>query len=467
MSSVAIATDGYTPTRWQSEVLRTPRECDLALLGGKGSGKTAIVPFLLMRDEQEFGSDLRSLYVRKSHGGTQEFTLMLYEALARAYGARAVSFNSQSGLFKFGRATCVVDQLAEPKDLQKHWGKSYSLILCDEIGEYNGLDLIEKLRASLRPPVGVPARMILIGNPGGSNHAVLMRKFVAGTTPWTPRIDVKTGRRFLYCPSTYRDNPHIDRDDYVAQLRAACADDPQMLKAWLDGSFAAMKGGYFSSVVDEARNMVEPWPKMPPAKYWGAGEWRPFLAMDWGSAAPACVYLVAESPGAEAFGKFYQRGSLILVAELSTNTPDSLTEGLGWTTTILAEAIVDLCKHWKVRPQGCADDACFSKTGAAAGSIADEFRAKGVYLYPAKKRDRISGWQRMRTLLANAGQADVPGLYISRACSYWFSTVPFLPRDPRRPEDVASNGPDHAADATRYACLHQRQQMQKIKLSGF
>ena len=156
----------------------------------------------------------------------------------------------------------------------------------------------------------------------------------------------------------------------------------------------------------------------------------------------------------------------MLFDELATNTPDSLTEGLGWTTTILAEAIVELCEHWKIRPQGCADDACFSKTGAAAGSIADEFRANGVYLYPAKKRDRISGWQRMRTLLANAGQPDVPGLYVSRACAYWCQTVPFLPRDPRRPDDLASNGPDHAADATRYACLHERQQMQKMQLSG-
>ena len=84
-----------------------------------------------------------------------------------------------------------------------------------------------------------------------------------------------------------------------------------MLKAWLDGSFAAMKGGYFCSVIDEARNLIEPWPKMPPPKYWGAGEWQTFIAMDWGSSAPACVYIVAGVPGAEAFGKFYPRGSLL------------------------------------------------------------------------------------------------------------------------------------------------------------
>ena len=466
MSGVAQAIDGYTPTRWQGEVLRTPRECDLALFGGKGSGKTAIVPFLLMRDEREFGSDCRALYVRKSHGGAQEFSLALYEALARAYGARAVSFNSQTGLFKFGRATCVVDQLAEHKDLQKHWGKNYSLIICDEVGEYTGLDLIEKLRASLRPPAGVPARLIMVGNPGGANHAVLLKRFVAGTAPWTPRVDEKSGRRFIYCPSTYRDNPHIDRADYVAQLRAACASDPEMLKAWLDGSFAAMKGGYFSSVIDESRNAFDPWPRMPPPRYWGGGEWETFIAMDWGSSHPACVYVCAESPGAEAFGRFYPRDSLILVDELATNAPDSLTEGMGYTTVALAEQIVEMCERWKIRPQGCADDACFAKTGAAAGSIGDEFRKKGVYLYPARKGSRIDGWQVMRKLLQAAG-TDAPGLYVSRSCSYWWSTVPFLPRDPRRPEDVDSRGPDHAADATRYACLRRDMRAQRVRLSGF
>ena len=56
----------------------------------------------------------------------------------------------------------------------------------------------------------------------------------------------------------------------------------------------------------------------------------------------------------------------------------------------LAEQIIDLCERWEIRPQGCADDACFTKTGAASGSIADEFRKKGVFLYRARKHVRGS-----------------------------------------------------------------------------
>lgn len=97
----------------------------------------------------------------------------------------------------------------------------------------------------------------------------------------------------------------------------------------------------------------------------------------------------------------------------------------------------------------------FARTGHA-GSIADEFGAKGVTLYPAKKGDRITGWQRMRRMLADAGKPDVPGLYVSRGCSYFWQTVPYLARDQKRIEDLDSSGPDHGADSVRYGLMRQK-----------
>lgn len=43
------------------------------------------------------------------------------------------------------------------------------------------------------------------------------------------------------------------------------------------------------------------------------------------------------------------------------------------------------------------------------------FSRCGVRFDPAKKADRITGWNIMRRLLADAGQVDKPGLYISRS----------------------------------------------------
>jgi hypothetical protein len=133
-----------------------------------------------------------------------------------------------------------------------------------------------------------------------------------------------------------------------------------------------------------------------------------------------------------------------------------LNKGLGWTVPTLSSELKAWLKPWGVKANGVADDAIFAKTGSGSGSISEEFSREGIHFSPAKKSDRITGWQIMRRLLADAGKPDVPGLYISRLCRYWWATVPTLARDKRRVEDVDSSGPDHAADACRYGCLHER-----------
>ena len=72
-----------------------------------------------------------------------------------------------------------------------------------------------------------------------------------------------------------------------------------------------------------------------------------------------------------------------------------------------------MCKRWKIPANGVADDAIFAKSGSGAGSIADEFMRAGVRFLPAKKADRITGWNIMRRMLADAGKPDVPGLYLA------------------------------------------------------
>jgi len=242
---------------------------------------------------------------------------------------------------------------------------------------------------------------------------------------------------------------------YRSQLEASCPTDPELLRAWLDGDWAIARGAFFSSVIEEKRNAVDPWQDKPAGR--GHDVWEYFLCHDFGVSAPSITYIAARSPGIEGpDGQYYPKGSIVLIDELATNEPGSLSKGMGYTVPMLAEEIVGMCKRWDIRPEGVADDACFSKQGYSAGSIADEFRQKGVYFYPAKKGDRLTGWEIMRRMLQDAGKPDKPGLYIGRNCEYFWSTVPYLARDPRKADDVDTRGPDHAADACRYGCLHQK-----------
>jgi hypothetical protein len=241
----------------------------------------------------------------------------------------------------------------------------------------------------------------------------------------------------------------IDRDQYRDQLESSCPDDPELLKAWIEGDWSVVRGAYFASCLEEKRNAVDPWKSLPDG-------WENYLAHDFGSAAPSVTYLFVRSPGGEHEGRFYPRGSLIVVDEFAAVRKGNLGVGLGWTAAVTAEAIrSELCNRWSVEAQGVADDACFAKMGNAAGSIADEFRRAGVDFRPAGKQDRISGWQHMKRMLADAGRPDKPGLYISRSCGYFWATVPILARDEKRAEDLDTHGPDHAADACRYGLLAQ------------
>lgn len=436
---------------WQAQAMAVPEAFDLFLGGGRGGGKTFLLAALFLRHCEQHGDEARCLVVRKSFPGLQDLEAEFRSYFTKVYGDK-LRFDGQKHRFTLpSGATIQLDQLERENDFQKYQGKSFSHIAVDEAGQYASPALTDRLRSSLRAPAGVPTRFILIANPGGVGHAWLVRRY-ALKEPWKPYIDEATGFDFVSIASTYRDNEFIDRDRYAKNLMASCATDPELGRAWLEGDWSVLRGAYFSSVIEEQRVLIDPWPELPLPDQWEVDQWRIYLAHDFGSAAPSVTYLCAESPGAEGpDGYFYPKGSVVLVDEESTTSPDDLNQGLGLTVPDQADRIIAMCKQWKTYPRGVADDAIFNNTGSQSGSIADEFRKSGVSFSRARKGSRLAGWQVMRRMLADAGSPDRPGLYVSRNCQVWWQTVPSLPRDPRKPEDVDSTAPDHAADACRYA----------------
>jgi len=164
---------------------------------------------------------------------------------------------------------------------------------------------------------------------------------------------------------------------------------------------------------------------------------------------------MAESPGAEHEGRYFPRGSFIAFDEVVFVEHDSLSKGLQLTVPEMAGRVVSVCRTWGMSPEGVAGDACFARHGSGEGTLAGEYRRAGLRIKPAKKGDRLTGWERMRRLMLNASEPDVPGLFISEVCQYGLQTIPFLDRDPRRPEDLDTRAPDHWVDACRYGLGHE------------
>lgn len=467
MNAIADAvSNGLNISPFQARVLAIPECFDIFLGGGRGGGKDYAIALLILRHVEQYGDRARILYVRQSYKGLADFELVCRELFGQVYGTDA-RYNSADHVWRFpGGGYFEMGQLESQADYTKYQGRSFTLLIVSEAGQYATPDLLDLMRSNLRGARDIPLRMIVAANPGGPGHHWIARRYVfgEGRKPWVPFLEEKSKREWIHAPSTFIDNPFIDQAAYRAQLESSAPSDPELLRAWLEGDWAVARGAYFAGVLDEKRVAVGPFTTLPMhvetrknyIDYGRLVPWDHWIAHDFGSAAPSVTYLMVESPGAEFEGKFYPRGSIIVIDEYAVFRRDSLNMGLNWTAAITAEAIVDWCKGWKVKPRGVADDACFANTGHGSGSIASEFGGKGVSFMPAKKADRISGWQLMKRMLADAGKSDVPGLYVSRSCEYFWSTVPYLARDQKRIEDLNSSGPDHGADACRYGLLRQK-----------
>src|SRR5262249_46571239 len=159
------------------------------------------------------------------------------------------------------------------------------------------------------------------------------------------------------------DNPFLDQDKYLRDLMASTAHDKELGRAFIDGDWNVTRGGaFFAACLDENRVMFPVW-KIPegeslrnfltPKKCPVGDEiflaepdlepWRFYLAMDWGFSAPCIVYLCGRSPGAMVQGRYYPRGSVLLLDEISTAREDQLHIGSEMVVADVALKVKEIC----------------------------------------------------------------------------------------------------------------------------
>jgi hypothetical protein len=68
------------------------------------------------------------------------------------------------------------------------------------------------------------------------------------------------------------------------------------------------------------------------------------------------------------------------------------------------------------------------------------------------QRGAMGGWDQMRARLVGDDEGRAMIVCFS-TCTDSIRTIPALQHDPDRPEDLDTDGEDHAADEWRYACM--------------
>ena len=92
-------------------------------------------------------------------------------------------------------------------------------------------------------------------------------------------------------------------------------------------------------------------------------------------------------------------------------------------------------------------------TGKRAISTADVYREMGIRLTKGEN-NRITGKRRVHEALALLPDGQ-PGLLVFETCTNLIRTLPALPYDATRVEDVDTDAEDHAYDALRYGLSYK------------
>lgn len=437
-------------SEFQNEILAIPLEWNLFLGGGKGGSKSFSLMLLVEQHLATFASDARAVVLRRSYGELEQLIDHYLLILSALYGPAFAKKSFNKGEMTFhhpGGGRCEMGYLDSERDHLRYWGRGLTFLGCDEVGDFISINGVDQVASNMRPPPHVTPRLVMTANPGMSLHSVLENRYVR--EPWVPFIEEGTDRTWIYCPSTVADNPFVDVQTQLKSIEAIAKFDPDWARALQTGDWGAVRAGaFFGSAWQPEYSVLL---RMPATARIPHG-WNLSLSLDQGggTSPTVCLFIARTKDGAWWIDDtYFPPGSVIIFAEVHDAT-DDLAGSLAWPITKMSEAIADVAKDYHMRPDGYADPQVAQEHNAPSKLI-DVYRQNGIGLQPWKRHGRAERWSFMREYMdaaAPAGARSRPGLYVTANCTGWLQTVPYLPVDPRRRDDLDTRANDHWADAS-------------------
>lgn len=418
--------------------------------GARGGGKTEASIGDWLQHSGTYGEAAIGIFVRRKFK-------QLAEVIARTkqiFPKIGAKYNEQKAEWKMANgARLKFVYLERDSDAEEYQGHNYTRVYVEEVTNFPSSAPIDKLRATLRSPTGVPVGMRLTGNPGGPGHNWVKARYIDPdkrgyrviTESCQVEIDglsstISLDRIFI--PSRLKDNRLLMENDPTYVLRLRQSGSEALVRAWLEGDWDVIDGAFFSEWDDNLHvlSTVE-WLNRIPANALR------FRSFDWGSARPFSVGWWAVSDGEWGL----PRGALVRYREWYGSSGPN--KGLKMTADLVASGILERERDDRqllgvVTRYGVADPAIFIRNGGP--SIGESMMAKGCMWKPGDNKRR-PGWEAVRQRLV--GRDGLPMLYVLDCCDDTIRTLPTLQHDEIDSEDLDTDGEDHAADEIRYACM--------------
>ncbi len=289
-----------------------------------------------------------------------------------------------------------------------------------------------------------PGRKILsASNPGNVGHEWVKRRFIDYVQPYEIKRgpDEEGGYLRQFIPALVSDNPILMKyaPDYVKSLQALIgAGHEELYRAKALGDWNVFTGQFFSRWRPSVH--VVPYFVPPP-------DWLRYISVDWGIAAPRSIHWTARPPGTSTFYVYREQyGPGVATTEQARQARE---------ITVAAQEKI----QWVV-----CDPAMWSKGKDAHGEVLrsnasyweEEFA--GICSVIKGNNERVQGAAIFREALDWVGietesgiQVDVkPKLMFMTSCPNAIRTIPSLVHSQLNPEDVDTDGEDHAYDDLRY-----------------
>ncbi len=319
-----------------------------------------------------------------------------------------------------------------------------------------------------KPLPPIPLETFSTTNPNGPGHNWVKRRFISVAPSGVvvkkeiPIFNPQTEQDEIFVRTqvsifgSYRENKYLD-PKYIAELNAIT--DPNLRKAWLGGDWDAVSGGALDDVWRTDVHRINRFP-VP-------SNWRIDRAFDWGSSHPFSVGWFAEANGEELIlpdGKRFapRAGSLIQIAEWYGTIEIGSNKGLKLSAPDIADGIknieISLMNGGWIKSQpwpGPADNQIRDVREIDVDTIEKKMADKGIRWIESDKSpgSRRNGLQLIRDMLQSAVTGEGRALYFMANCEASLETIPTLPRDVDKPDDIDTTAEDHPYDMVRYRVL--------------
>lgn len=336
---------------------------------------------------------------------------------------------------------------ASMEDMYTYAGAEIHFLYFDELTTFER-EIFDFLKTRLRAKksLGLVPIVRCTSNPGNIGHAWVKEYFVdAGPFGEKVKKEIKSaalGKSKIvttqYIPSLATENPYIT-EDYIFELEKK----PEALRrALLMGEWDAFEGQVFLEWKDEPRHyadrkwthVIDPFP-IPL-------HWPRFMSFDHGYSKPFSVGWWAISPDGTAYRYREWYGW--------NGTPN---KGLEISPGEIAKGIIE--REYEERRDNVivdriADPAIFdrSRGDSVAQMMEPQGGRDGVY-FRRGDNTRLAGKMQFHERLRFDDNGK-PKMQIFRNCTQFIRTIPALPYDMRKSEDVDSDAEDHIYDETRY-----------------